>query len=157
MGDGVATQAITGLGFTPEYVMTMADGSHWAYNRTNQGTVESRRLRNGGTPNNGIPSLDINGFTVGNAGSSSEFQNETGVTYHYIALNDVPGKIKVGGYAGTRVLAKHHWNRFSTRVRDDAGLDRLQSGDLQDGQNAGQRVDGLCFGRVHKSHHGYSR
>ena len=100
VGDGNATQSVTGVGFSPEYVMTMADANHYPYNRTNQGTVESRRLRNGGTPNNGLPSLDVGGFTVGNAGSTSEFQNENLVTYHYIALNDVPGKIKVGGYAG---------------------------------------------------------
>ncbi len=31
-GDGAATQAITGVGFSPEYVIIMGDGSHWAYN-----------------------------------------------------------------------------------------------------------------------------
>jgi hypothetical protein len=101
LGDGAATQSIGSVGFAPEYVIVMGDGSHWAYNRTNQGTTESRRLRNGGTPNNGIPSLDANGFTVGNTGSTTEYQNESGVTYHYVAFNDSPGKIDVGGYPGT--------------------------------------------------------
>ena len=100
VGDGNATQPITGVGFSPGYVMTMAEGSHYVYNRTSEGTVESGRLRNGGTPNNGIPSLDVHGFTVGNLGDVRENQNENTVTYHYIALNDVPGKIKVGGYNG---------------------------------------------------------
>ena len=101
VGDGNATQAIGGVTFSPEYVIVMGDGAYWAYNRTNQGTTESQRLRNGGTPNNGIPSLDPNGFTVGNTGSTTEFQNDSGVTYHYIAFNDRAGKIDVGGYPGT--------------------------------------------------------
>ena len=83
-GDGAATQAITGVGFSPEYVIIMGDGSHWAYNRTNQGTNQARRLRNGGPEIDIIPSLDGDGFTVGNGGGGSDDQNSSGTTYHFL-------------------------------------------------------------------------
>ena len=105
-GDGVATQAIMGVGFAVDYVMIYGDGNKWPRNRTSfpsttaLGAGANFRIRNAGENSTSIPSLDANGFTVGNGNGDQEDANSSGVTYHYIAFNESGGQIKVGSYSG---------------------------------------------------------
>jgi hypothetical protein len=102
-GDGSVstdTQAISGLGFSPEYLIVISNGANWARNRTSYGTNNSMRMRNSGVNTDTIPSLDADGFTVQVGTDSQEDMNASGVSYNYIAFNQLAGKIKVGEYTG---------------------------------------------------------
>jgi hypothetical protein len=57
-------------------------------------------MRNSGVNTDTIPSLDADGFTAQVGADSQEDMNASGVTYNYIAFNQVAGKIKVGEYTG---------------------------------------------------------
>ncbi len=101
-GDGNTTQAITGIGFRPEYVMLFPEVNTPIVHRSGNedGTAlmpNGAALASDGMSNSGrINSLDANGFTVGN----SSFVNTNDVTYHYIAWNQIAGRMKVGTYGG---------------------------------------------------------
>ena len=51
---------------------------------------------NGGLSTTYIPTLAADGFTVG----SDVRVNRNGTTYHYVAWNEIPGKVDVGTYTG---------------------------------------------------------
>lgn len=143
VGDGNATQAITGIGFSVDYVMIFGDGNRWARNRTRfssttlLGAGANFRIRNAGENSTSIPSLDADGFTVGDGATGQEDANESGVTYHYVAFNENPGQIKVGMYTGD-----------GTNPRDITGVGfqpayvLVQS--LDDGDEAYQKSDQMA-------------
>ncbi len=93
-GTGVA-RSITGLGFSPEFVMVM---SETAVAQVFQSSTmpSSFQWDDAGGFAGRITSLDSNGFSLGTNGSV----NGSGVRYHYVAWNQVAGKINVGSYAG---------------------------------------------------------
>ena len=104
-GNGAATQAITGVGFAPDYVMIYGDDNNWARNRTRftsgvLGAGANFRIRNSGQNATSIPSLDADGFTVGDGSAGQEDSNENTTIYHYVAIRNQPGAIRVGSYAG---------------------------------------------------------
>jgi len=88
-------QSITGLGFSPEYVATLSAGAQNAIQRF-QGMGRSFRFDADTGTTTGITSLDGNGFSVG----SDAQANGTGTTYHYLAFNEVAGRIDAGSYTG---------------------------------------------------------
>lgn len=93
------TQAIAGLGYSPDYVILISDASNrWARNRTRFGGNNSKRLRNAGRNSDTIPSLDADGFTVQVGIDTQEEMNTSGMLYHFVAFNEVAGKTKVGTY-----------------------------------------------------------
>lgn len=95
MGNGGASQSISGLGFSPAYAIVMSASSHWAVQRSSTMTSSFRFDPDGGAANR-ITALDANGFTVG---SGAEV-NASGVIYHFVAWDAVMGKINVGAYVG---------------------------------------------------------
>ncbi len=86
-------QGITGVGFSPEYVIAIPVSTTQVLQRTNQDT-DSYQFWNGGALANRITSLDADGFTVRTSANSN------GVVYHYVAWNEAPGQLRVGTYAG---------------------------------------------------------
>ncbi|MQA72774.1 MAG: hypothetical protein GEU88_00195 [Solirubrobacterales bacterium] len=96
-GNGTS-RAITGMGFSPEYVAVLGAGAQRAVERfAGMGRTYQFDSDNGSTTR--ITSLDSDGFTVG----SDATTNSNGATYHYVALNDAAGNVKVGSYSGNNV------------------------------------------------------
>lgn len=97
-GDGNATQAIAGLGFAPTIVMVIALVQD--VNASNFQTWKTMSMQTSVTPTNAIalyralntmntddfiPSLDADGFTVGDGSTFTNVLNLNGKTYYYAA------------------------------------------------------------------------
>ena len=108
-GNGVSTgdpQSITGLGFAPDYIVTMCACAKRALHRTSSQSFAptiSQRFSPGGDVLDGITSLDADGFTVVKSSNAQDDQNESGQTHHYVAWNAVGRKTRVGEYTGNGV------------------------------------------------------
>jgi hypothetical protein len=94
--------SITGLAFSPAYVMVLPANNNKAQQRTSIGGTRSDRFDAGGATTSGITSLDADGFSVTNAAVPDNL-SATGITYHYVAWNAAPGTTAVGTYAGNGV------------------------------------------------------
>lgn len=94
VGNGTS-QSISGLGFSPEYVMVASSDAAWSVQRFSGMSTTYQFDAELGAPER-ITSLDGNGFSVG----SSLQANAIGTTYHWVAWNQVAGSIKMGSYAG---------------------------------------------------------
>jgi hypothetical protein len=97
-GGNGTSQSIAGLGFSPEYVAVLPETSTRA-NQRFSGMTRGFQFDNDTGSTTRITSLNADGFSVGSSGDV----NTNGITYHYVAWNDVPGTIDVSTYAGTGV------------------------------------------------------
>jgi predicted membrane protein len=88
-------QSITGVGFSPEYVIGIPANARLVFQRTNQDT-NTYAFQAGAALAGRITTLDPDGFTVNN----SPGVNGNGIVYHYVAFNEVAGQLKLGTYAG---------------------------------------------------------
>jgi hypothetical protein len=93
-GNNGSSQAITGIGFQPEYVAVLSAAGNRAVQRFTGMTSSFRFDADTGAANR-ISSLDADGFTVADGAEA----NDTG-TYHYVAFNEVAGSIDTGTYTG---------------------------------------------------------
>jgi hypothetical protein len=94
-GNGTS-QSITGVGFSPEYVIALSEGPDAAVQRFSGMTTSFQFAGTDvGAPDR-ITSLDADGFSVG---ANAEV-NTTGTKYHYVALNDLAGSIDMSSYVG---------------------------------------------------------
>jgi hypothetical protein len=93
-GNGT-TQAITGLGFSPELVILMGNNAQRAVSRFS-GMSRSYGFDASTGVTTGITSLDADGFSVGAAAEA----NSNGIAYHYVAFNNVANSINVSSYPG---------------------------------------------------------
>jgi hypothetical protein len=98
-GNNGASKAVTGLGFSPDYVGVLGSKATAAVQRY-RGAARSYPYDNAdaGTTTR-ITSFDTDGFTVGN---SSEV-NSNNTTFYYWAVKTTTGGAKVGSYAGNGV------------------------------------------------------
>jgi hypothetical protein len=94
-GNGNDNRAITGVGFQPEWVVTMGDGQQAWFRPGGISGDASYRVNNPGSAVNRIQALLSDGFEVG----SHNNVNDAGLTYHYIAFNG-SSSIEVGSYTG---------------------------------------------------------
>ena len=98
-GNGGA-QSITGLGFSPEYVIVMSSANRRAVHAASPAPAgRSFEFESAGWLANQITSLDATGFSVVHNGAAP-YANENLVLYHYVAWNDAPLKTRIGSYAG---------------------------------------------------------
>ena len=97
-GNGTAGRTVTGLGFSPEALFVFDAGNQEAV-FTNSAAGGNAFDFNNSTNATWIPSLDANGFTLG----ADDRVNGSGRTYHYVALNEIPGWMDVGSYTGDGV------------------------------------------------------
>ncbi len=118
-GNGGASQAVTGAGFSPEYAAVLGANAQRATQRFSGMTRGFQFDADTGTTTR-VTSLDADGFSVGN---SAEV-NTNAIVYHYIAFNDVDGAIDVGSYSGTGAD-----NRNITGVGFQPDYVMLRSGD----------------------------
>lgn len=94
-GNGTS-QSISGLGFSPEYVILADDNNARAVQRF-AGSSNSYRFDADSGLSTRVTTLNADGFSVGNAAEA----NQSGRTYHYVAFNEAAGSVKVGNYTGT--------------------------------------------------------
>lgn len=87
------TQSITGLGYSPEYVIVLPANNGNAVMRAGGMSASFRFDGNNGAANQ-INSLDADGFTAGSG------LNANNVTFHYLAWNETPGLIDLSSYSG---------------------------------------------------------
>ncbi|MCG6922941.1 MAG: LamG domain-containing protein, partial [Acidobacteria bacterium] len=92
-------QPIGGLGFSPEYVAVFPETTHRALNRFGA-DANSYHWWAGSPDNPGITSLDATGFTVTDSGGNPSL-NSSGTTYHYLAITEAAGRIRITTYPGT--------------------------------------------------------
>ena len=93
-GSGTASQAITGLGFTPVYVLVIPEDIEYVIQRSvTMPTVWSMGFSSEAWDTN-ITALRADGFVVGTR------LNTSSVVYHYAAWAAVPGSVMVGSYLG---------------------------------------------------------
>jgi hypothetical protein len=134
-GNGTS-QSVGGLGFSPEYVATLSAGANQAIMRF-QGMTRAFRFDStnpaGGTTT-GITSLDANGFSVG----ADAQANANGTTYHYLAFNEVAGRIDTGSYTGNNTD-----NRNVTGVGFQPGYALIRANDTGTGRLGVHRPSSL--------------
>jgi hypothetical protein len=98
-GNGTS-QSITGVGFSPEYLIVASAGANNAQQKAS--TFAATRAYDF-TPDAGattrITSLDADGFSVGNSTTT----NTNTTVYYYVAWNAVAGKMAVGTYTGNGI------------------------------------------------------
>ncbi len=93
-GSGTASQTITGLGFTPVYVLVIPEDIEYVIQRSvTMPTVWSMGFSSEAWDTN-ITALRADGFVVGTR------LNTSSVVYHYVAWAAVPGSVMVGSYVG---------------------------------------------------------
>lgn len=94
-GNGGASRAITGVGFSPELVMIFPAASPNA-NLRFAGMSRAYRFDSETGATDRITSLDSDGFSI----SSDDETNTSGAVYHWVAFNEMAGAIDVGSYTG---------------------------------------------------------
>jgi len=94
IGNGTS-QSITGMGFSPEFVVMLGSNANNAIHRSSTMT-SPYRFDYTAAGADSLNSLDADGFSVG----SHAQVNASGITYHYLAWNDVPGRVRVTSYTG---------------------------------------------------------
>ena len=99
-GNGT-TQSISPIGFSPEYLIVMAETNLRPVHRNSLTGAWSTRFGPGGFSVDAITSLDADGFSLGDsAAEPGNHPNASGVSYHYVAWNEVAGRMDVGVYPG---------------------------------------------------------
>ena len=93
-GNGTG-QSITGIGFSPDYVAMLGSNADNAIHRSSTMTT-AYRFNDPAAGVDSLNSLDADGFSVG----SHAQVNASGITYHYLAWNVLPGKVAAGSYSG---------------------------------------------------------
>ena len=96
-GDG-GTQAVTGVGFQPDLVITLGAGARAPYFKTTtMGTTNSQSFASAGALlTTRITALGADGFTVSTNGDV----NQTGEVFHYVALKEQADRFDVFTYTG---------------------------------------------------------
>lgn len=97
-GDGVDNRSITGVGFQPDWVVTLGDGEQDFFRPAPLAGDASYQLDANGAVTNRIQSLLLDGFQLG----SDADVNEAGRTYYWIAF-DVTAQVGIGAYTGNSV------------------------------------------------------
>lgn len=98
IGDGSASQAITGVGFQPDLVIVKSPESKHSHIRTSSmpAGLSKHLAKADELKTDEIVSLDSDGFTVGDKNDS----NASGVEYHWIAMIAREGTMEIGQYIG---------------------------------------------------------
>jgi hypothetical protein len=94
-GNGNDNRNITGIGFQPSWVITMANGGEDVFRPAVLGGDASYTFGGTGQLSNHIQSVLPDGFQIGSHGDV----NTSGTTYYYIAFASTP-KVVTGSYFG---------------------------------------------------------
>jgi hypothetical protein len=96
------SQSITGLGFSPEYVMILGATNQRAVQRMPAAARTYEFDADHGS-STGITSFDANGFSVGN----DDEVNDNNVTYHYVAWNENVDEMDTSSYTGDGAASRN--------------------------------------------------
>ena len=112
-GDGGATKAITGVGFSPELVIILPQTNK---ETTLRSSASTDSYTFAGTSNaSWFSSLDSDGFTVG----TDDRVNKSGITYHYVAWTEASGAVRRRHLHRERVRRpQHHRGRIPAGIPD---------------------------------------
>jgi hypothetical protein len=94
-GNGLDDRSISGVGFQPEWVMTLGDGEDSWFRPSLLAGDASFAIDGSGTYTNRIQALQADGFQVG----SNVNVNKAATVYHYIAFSAGAG-VALASYAG---------------------------------------------------------
>ena len=96
-GDGTASQSITGVGFQPDFVISLAEHDIYAVTRFDSNTSgESGAFHALAAQTDAIKNFETDGFEVG----SCDCANQSTYTYHYVAFKELPLQIETGFHTG---------------------------------------------------------
>ena len=96
-GNGAASQSIAGLGFSPDIVFVISGGAPTSpCTRVAPGLPRTRSRSMAFCPPTTSPRLE----RTASPSVMTLRVNRAGTTYHYVAWNEIPGKIDVGTYTG---------------------------------------------------------
>ena len=98
-GNGGPTLDVTGLGFTPDYVIAMPILTGWSQARTSLMPAGDSYDFEGVQWMTAVTTLLADGFRVGNDTDTNTFDS----LHHYVAWKEVAGRMDVGTYVGTGV------------------------------------------------------
>jgi hypothetical protein len=96
VGNGTDNRSITGVGFRPEWVLTMGDGENSFFRPDGLSGDRSYNVTANNSVANRIQALEADGFQLG----SHNDVNQNGRTYYYVAFNSTAGVVRVAGYTG---------------------------------------------------------
>ncbi|HXC03638.1 MAG TPA: T9SS type A sorting domain-containing protein [Bacteroidia bacterium] len=96
-GGGGFSQSVTGLGFTPAFLIIYSNSTSEVpvYTTTQMVSTGAAEFGSEQVWMNYINSLDANGFTLGS------YLNTSGQVFHYAAFKAVPGTLVTGSYSGS--------------------------------------------------------
>jgi uncharacterized repeat protein (TIGR01451 family) len=94
-GNGLDNRSITGLGFTPSYVIVIPESIYPVYQRSSP-MLESYSFDSTTGQTNHVQGMVADGFQIGN----DYDVNHSGYVYHYVAWKAVAGRMAVGSYVG---------------------------------------------------------
>jgi len=104
VGDGAASKAITGLGFRPKLVVVKGDTATNGHAMVRATSMSAAENLTNGTQDQGIASLDADGFTVNLTASVNGRTNVLGATYYWYAFG---GDLVISGsYTGNGVSGR---------------------------------------------------
>ncbi|MEE8458691.1 MAG: DUF2341 domain-containing protein [Phycisphaerales bacterium] len=96
-GDGTGSQSITGVGFQPDFVISLAEHDVYAVTRFDSNAAgESGGFHALAAQTNAIKNFEADGFEVG----SCTCANQSAKTYHYVAFKELPVQIETGFHTG---------------------------------------------------------
>lgn len=95
------SQSITGLGFSPEYVMILGATSERAVQRMAP-MARTYEFEGDLGSTTAITSLDSNGFSLG----SDDEVNNNAVTYHYVAFDEEVDEVDTSSYTGNGAASR---------------------------------------------------
>ncbi len=95
-GNGADNRSISGVGFQPDWVVTMGDGEESWFRPSLLTGDASYRMEGQDDFTNRIQAIQSDGFQLG----SNANVNASGVTFYYIAFKSVGGVVAEGSYAG---------------------------------------------------------
>ncbi|MCD6161062.1 MAG: right-handed parallel beta-helix repeat-containing protein [candidate division Zixibacteria bacterium] len=96
-GDDTDNRSINSIGFQPGYVIVMSEADKRAMQRFSSEPInQSMQFNNDNEKANRIQDFEADGFQIGDHNTV----NNSGVIYHYIAWNSVPGRIADNWYNG---------------------------------------------------------
>ncbi len=101
VGDNTTSRDLNVTTFQPNFVAIFPDSTNKSVWRSTDLTTTMQF--NGGTGANQLTALLANGFQTG---SDTPWVNATGVTYHYIAIKAIAGRISIGSFTGDAVDGK---------------------------------------------------
>jgi hypothetical protein len=123
-GNGTNPRNLTGVGFSPEFVMILPASTTEVMWRSSADTEAFNFATSGGNAA-WVSALGADGFTVNSAAT-----NTNGTTYHYAAWNEVDGIMDVGSYTGDngdpRAIASTAYQPEYVIVKQDGGGDAVQ-------------------------------